>query len=365
MSASFIPGAKLCEQFYKEAVRPILIRYFPELKHAGALLGPGSEVLGFDDEISTDHHWGPRVMLFVEEENETYSEQIIQTLAQNLPYEFHGYPTNFTSPDPNNNGVQLLQAMTDGPVNHRVTVQTIRSFFVDYLGFDIEQSLEPADWLSFSEQHLRSITNGAIYHDEVGLGQVCARFAYYPHDVWLYLLAAVWARIGEEEHLMGRAGMVGDEVGSAVIGARLVRDIMRLCFLMEKAYAPYPKWFGSAFKQLPDSQALWPLLQGALCSDTWQERECYLIKAYEHLAIRHNVLKLTEPFPEQVTSFFGRPFQVITLHGFTEALLRRIEDPRVKRIIARPTIGSLDLLSDNTELISNPAWRPFIRQLYQ
>jgi hypothetical protein len=29
---------------------------------------------------------------------------------------------------------------------------------------------------------------------------------------------------------MGRAGLAGDEIGSALIGARLVRDIMRLCF---------------------------------------------------------------------------------------------------------------------------------------
>ncbi len=38
--------------------------------------------------------------------------------------------------------------------------------------------------------------------------------------------------------------MIGDEVGSALIGSRLVRDIMRLCFLMEQTYAPYAKWFG-------------------------------------------------------------------------------------------------------------------------
>jgi hypothetical protein len=47
---------------------------------------------------------------------------------------------------------------------------------------------------------------------------------------------------------MPRAGFVGDELGSALIGSRLVRDIMNLCFLLEKQYAPYPKWFGTAFQ---------------------------------------------------------------------------------------------------------------------
>ena len=304
-------------------------------------------------------------MLFIEEESQPEAEQIIQILSQKLPYEFHGYPTNFTPPDPNDNGTQLLQPVTEGPVNHRVTVQTIRSFFMDYLGFDIEHALEPADWLTFSEQHLRTLTGGVIYQDEIGLEKVRSRFVCYPQDVWLYLLAAGWTRIGQEEHLMGRAGMVGDEVGSAIIGARLVRDIMRLCFLMEKTYAPYPKWFGSAFKQLPGALELWPVLQDALGAATWQQREHFLVKAYEQIAMRHNALKLTAPLPEQTIFFFGRPFQVMALHGFAEALLKQIQDPQMKHIATRPLIGGLDLLSDNTDFVSNPHWRSLIRQLYR
>jgi len=365
MNPSFIPGIKLCEQFYREAVRPLLVNRFPKLRHAAALIGDGSEVLGFDDELSTDHDWGPRVLLFLEEESQQYSEPIIQVLAQNLPYEFHGYPANFSSPDPNDNGVQWLEPLTSGPVNHGVAAQTIRSFIVDHLGFDIERPLEPADWLTFSEQRLRALTAGAIYHDEIGLEKARAHFDYYPRDVWLYLLAAGWARIGEDEHLMGRAGMVGDEAGSSIIGARLVRDVMRLCFLMERTYAPYPKWFGSAFKRLPGAQELLPALEGVLHAGAWQEREGYLVRAYEQIAVRHNALKLTESLPERVTSFHERPFQAIAFHGFDRALLRQIEDPRVKQIAARPLIGGLDLLSDNTAFVSNPSWRPLARQLYE
>lgn len=361
---AFIPGIKLCGQFYEEVVQPILLTRFPELKHAAALIGNGSEVLGFDDELSTDHDWGPRVLLFVETADQQHSEQILQALARELPYEFHGYPTNWTDPDTNDNGTQVLELVSHGPIHHRVTVQTIRSFILEHLGFDIRQELEPIDWLTFSEQRLLTFTRGAVYHDEVGLGEQRTRFAYYPRDVWLYLLAAGWARISEDEHLMGRAGMVGDEVGSAIIGARLVRDIMRLCFLMEKTYAPYPKWFGTAFKRLPGAQELLSLLQGALQADTWQKREGFLVQAYEQLAIRHNALKLTKPLPEQVTSFFGRPFQVIELHGFSQALIEQIEDPRVKRIATQSPLGSLDLLSDNTNLVSHPRWRPRVRQLY-
>jgi hypothetical protein len=164
---------------------------------------------------------------------------------------------------------------------------------------------------------------------------------------------------------MGRAGMVGDEVGSALIAARLVRDCMRLCFLMEKTYAPYPKWFGSAFKKLASAKTLWPVFQAVLRSETWQDRETQLVQAYEYLTACHNALKLTEPLPEKTASFFGRPFRVIAQNGFAQALLKQIQDPAVKRIAERPLIGSIDLFSDNVDLLSNPSWRGKLHQLYE
>ena len=173
-----------------------------------------------------------------------------------------GYPTNFTAPNPDDNGTQLMQPIAGGPVNHMISVHSVRRFVESHLGFDITHTLQAADWLTFPMQKLRSLVSGAVYHDAIGLERMRARFAYYPHDVWLYQLAAGWARIGQEEHLMGRAGLVGDDIGSALIASRLVRDIMRLCFLMEKQYAPYPKWFGTAFRAVGVRQELWPVLRG-------------------------------------------------------------------------------------------------------
>ena len=364
MTITFLPGLQLCEQFYWQAVQPILDAHFPRLPHAAARLESGSEVLGFDAPMSTDHDWGPRLQLFLCEDDQPLAPTIWDTLAIHLPHEFSGYPTNFTPPDPTDNGTQLLQATHTGPVNHRVQILTAQGFFQDHLGFDLSQRLTPADWLTFPEQKLRTLTAGAVYHDGIGLNEIRGRFASYPHDVWLYLLAAGWARIGEEEHLMGRAGLAGDEVGSALIGARLIRDVMRLCFLMERVYAPYPKWFGTAFRHLTSGPELYPVLHEALAARTWQERERHLIKAYEFLAARHNALALTEPLPEKVQPFFNRPFQVITHNGIIEALLKQIVDPEVQRIAQHRLIGSLDLFSDNTALLSHAGWREKVREIF-
>ena len=215
--------------------------------------------------------------------------------------------------------------------------------------------------LSFPEQKLRTITAGAVFydglgHDDLGLQAVRKRFRYYPPDVRLYLLASAWNRIGQEEHLRGRAGMVGDELGSALIASRLVRDLMRLCFLMEEQYAPYPKWFGTAFAWLACAKTLAPSLRRAQFAETWAEREQGLIEAYQLVAEMHNALGITEALPATVRDFFGRPFKVMALHGFADALRARIADPAVQRIAQRGLIGGIHTGStqiNDERIISN------------
>ena len=164
------------------------------------------------------------------------------------------------------------------------------------MNIDIDADLEPSDWLTLPHQRLRSICGGAVFRDDLGLESIRKRFAWYPHDVWLYLLASCWSRLGEEEHLMGRAGDFGDEIGSALIASRLVRDIMRLAFLMERVYPPYSKWFGTAFRELGCAEELEPVLEAVLNTRKWEERESSLCKAYGIVAKMHNNLEITEPF---------------------------------------------------------------------
>jgi hypothetical protein len=208
------------------------------------------------------------------------------------------------------------------------------------------------------------MTSGAVHHDDVGeLSELRRELAFYPHDIWLYLMASSWNRISQEEHLMPRAGYVGDELGSALLGSRLVRDCMYLAFLMERQYAPYPKWFGTAFKQLACAGDLHPILWRAQIASTWQEREDALAEAYLCLARMHNALGITEHVPNQITDFFGRPFKVIYGGAFGEALCAKVEDPVVQQIASQRLLGNLDQISDNTDL-RDSMWRDVLRGLY-
>ncbi|MBI4532714.1 MAG: DUF4037 domain-containing protein [Candidatus Melainabacteria bacterium] len=362
---NFIPGLDLSEHFYNDAIRPILDASFAGFSHSAALIGSGSEVLGLDTQMSSDHHWGPRALLFLSPgAYEQYRDTIVQTLRDNLPRTFLGYPTSFTRPNPEDHGTQLLDYATDSPINHRVELHTLATFFWEYLGFDIGQEIQLADWLTFPEHKLATIAAGRIFHDDLGLQTTRQRFTYYPHDVWLYLLASGWTRIEQEEHLMGRAGLVGDEIGSAIIASRLVRDIMRLCFLMERRYAPYPKWFGTAFSRLTIATRLEPLLRQVLSAQHWEERQKHLTQAYECIATLHNSLGITQPMPTKVTHFFDRPFLVMSMGAFSKAISATITDPTVRKLTDKRLIGSIDQFSDSTDILSEPGWRTTLRELY-
>ncbi len=308
--SAFVSGLEMSRRFYQEAVLPILDREFPRLPHSAALMGRGSEVLGFDDEMSEDHNWEPRVLLFVREEDHArHGDAIGEALRQGVPSRFH-----------------------DRATDHGVF--TLRGYFQEQLDFDVDDEIDARDWLTLPEQQLCMVTAGAVYHDELGLQAVRDRFAYYPHDLWLYLLVAGWWRVHPEANLVGRAGFVGDELGSALIGSRLVQDLMRLCFLMEKQYAPYSKWFGTAFSRLACSAELSPILQKALQAETWPERENALLAAYEQVAAMHNALHITQPVPTEVHQLWNRPFKVLW-GDFPGALHSQIQDPEVKRIAER------------------------------
>jgi hypothetical protein len=136
-------------------------------------------------------------------------------------------------------------------INHKVEVVVLYEFVKLETELDLRRDMTLEDWLITSEQFLRSLVAGALFHDKRGvLESMRRRLAYYPHDLWLYLLSAQWLRIGQEEPFMGRTGIEEDEIGSSIIATRLVSDLMRLSFFMEKQYAPYSKWFGTAFTHL-------------------------------------------------------------------------------------------------------------------
>ncbi|GGD58603.1 DUF4037 domain-containing protein [Paenibacillus nasutitermitis] len=325
-----ISGVQLSQWFYEYYIVPRLSSIMPTLSYAAALVGPGSEVLGFDTPMSRDHDWGPRVLIFVHEADISQREAIFAALHKAAPATFNGFPLNVD----------------------QTIVATVPAYFGRRLGLSpsrLLEGLDLLDWLTIPAQRLAELTGGIVYRDDFGeLTVVREHLSFYPQDVWLFLMASVWNRIGQEEHLMPRAGFVGDELGAALIASRLIRDVMSLCFLIERSYAPYPKWFGTAFRQLACADELMPYLEAAQNAKEWRGREQALSTTYQIVAQMHNELQLTEPIEVRVNHFFDRPFSVIGGNRFADALVSKIEDSSLRKLAAF-NFGGIDQISDNTD----------------
>jgi hypothetical protein len=261
-------------------------------------------------------------------------------LAVRLPTIIAGYPTTMAWD-------QRSHHRQSASIRHGVVVAELGGWLTGHLGFDPRREVATHDWLATPTQVLAEVTAGAAFHD--GLGQLTParqRLAWYPGDVWRYVLACQWQRISQEEPFVGRCGEVGDELGATVIAARLVRDLMRLCLLLHRVYPPYSKWLGSAFAQLPCAQHLTPTLTAALGHD----REHHLATAYEAVAAMHNATELTEPVDTSTRSFHDRPFRVLHAERFAAALIATVRDPVLRD---RPLIGAIDQFVDSTDALGH------------
>jgi len=278
-------GIELSRRFYEDAVAPLL----SSVPHGAALVGPGSEVLGFDTERSHDHDWGAFVVVFVE----------VGRARPRLP---------------------------DFPGVRGVALTDVVEWSAGWLGFQPLDGVGLLDWLATPTQRLAEVTGGAVFHDGLGvLTPLRAALEWYPVDVWRYVLGCQWRRIAQEEAFVGRCREVGDETGARVVEARLTRDLMRLRLLMRRSWPPYSKWLGSA--------ATWDsdLLDGYVSSG----EEC-------------NALGLAPPVEATIRPYYERPYSVLGADRFADALWAAIEDPAVR---ALPHIGAIDQFVDNTDLV--------------
>ena len=328
----FLPAAELSGRFYRDVVLPVL----GGTPHAAGLLGWGSDVLGYDTERSTDHGWGPRVVVLLA--GEPGDVDWHERLDAALPESFEGWPVRFG---------------WDGvPPRHHVTVSTLSDWLTGFLGVDATAGMGTLDWLLTPQQRLLGVVSGRVHSDGTGeLGRLREAVRWYPDQLHRWLLAAQWRRIAEEEAFVARAAEVGDETGSAVVAGRLVRDLMRLALLLGRRYAPYGKWLGTAFQRMPSPDGLSQHLGDVVRAPGRQQRESALAAAYRTLADRQNASCLAPPLGTATGNYHDRPAQVLMAGRFAETLLTTVTDPELTGL---PLIGSVDQVTDSTAVLADP-----------
>ncbi|MBR6790858.1 MAG: DUF4037 domain-containing protein [Oscillospiraceae bacterium] len=356
----FIHGRELCRRFFEDIVGPLLTLHFPNLTYTAGLLGYGSDVLGYDDPTSTDHMWGPRFYLFLEREDLSLAPAIEKMLSENLPTVFCGYSVNFSEPDPGDNGVRHAEFVDHGPVHPLCWIETFEDFFEQYLGFPLDGEPDFADWLSFSEHRLLALSRADLYRDDLNIAAKLAPYARYPEDVRIWLMASQWSLISEEQAFPGRCAMTGDNLGSRLAISRMVSRLMRIAFLCAGEYAPYSKWFGTAFSRLPLPIGLAESLSDAMTARKFPDREQALIRAQLLTAELQNQTVFGAELT--VERYFGRSMLVVHPEKMADGLAEKLGGSPLAKL---PLCGGLSELENLSVLWDDPQLRPAAAAFYR
>ena len=283
----FIPSLELSRMLFEEEISSVIEKEFPELKYAAATMGMCSEVLGLDDEVSMDHEWGPRVNIFLQEQDKLrYAEDLNHAFRKVLPTEYRGIKMMWRKP-----GVDVHNT-TETALYH-VYVGSVTDS-LNFHGGIKELPLQEIDWLKVSEQHLLEFTAGVVYKDDIGeLTKARELLAYYPDNVLRFLLMREWNTVGGEWFPIGRIGVRKDQIGLQIQVAKLAQRFMRIAYMVSRVYFPYKKWFGTQFKGLPIASEIEPMLLELLGEKDWQQVEEKIGKTASVLLDHQNDLGIT------------------------------------------------------------------------
>ena len=326
-------GAALARHYYEEVVAPLLLQERPDLLYACGRLGSGSDVLGLDDVVSRDHDWGLRLTLLVEEPDVA---DIDLLLERTLPDTFAGHPIRFAT-------------TWEDRVRQRVEVSDPVAFTRSRLGVD-PTALGVLEWLSLTGQAVLEVTAGPVFYDAPGvISELREHLAWYPDDLWYYVLAAGWVRVQEELPMVGRCGARGDELGSRIIAGRIVRQLMHLVFLTARSWPPYGKWFGTMFAQLDSSSEMTAALDRAQTSTDWQTREAALAEAVGLVMLQQAHCGLPS-VAQPIEPFWDREYRTLA-PGVVAVLQEAMVDAEVRRLPAG--VGAIEQWVDNVKVLGN------------
>ncbi len=233
-------GIELARKYFQEYGEPMLDELFPEHGHliAVGLVGSGSECLGYDDEISTDHDFEPCFCLFLPDETiiDRKTEFALERAYAKLPKEFMGYSRCSIAPV----GVR------------RHGVIRVSDFLLDKTGTP-DGYLSIDDWFSIPEYALLEVTDGEIFKDDSGFfTEIRRKLSTMPRDVKLKKLAGNLLLMAQSGQYNYSRCLSRGETGAAQLAVfEFVKCAMQVIFLLNDKYMPYYKWSFRALSELP------------------------------------------------------------------------------------------------------------------
>lgn len=222
-------GMELASRYYG-TFGPALVSGLPysvESQLAFGLVGPGSECLDFDDELSRDHDFGPGFCVWV-------PRDLYASLGDELSRRYASLPREFM-------GERRVDTALAG---QRVGVFETESFYRTFTGLEREPQ-GVAEWLRIPEQLLAIVTGGEVFGDPSG------RFShirhvyqgFYPEEVIRKKLAANMAVMAQSgQYNLGRCLRRQDLVAAGCARTEFLCAAMASLHLLARTYMPFYKW---------------------------------------------------------------------------------------------------------------------------
>ena len=275
----------LSRAFFHEVVRPILARRCPGVLAQAACgrFGYGSECLGLDDEVSRDHHWGPRIDLLLPERFlRKHGLRQLKAASTEFPATFQGF---------------RLEAGHIGGAG--LAPESLPAFLQRTLGRTTPPRTH-ADWLNLPEEDIIHVLNGEVWQDPPGDFTALRRklAGYYPDPVWKRRIAH-WCRYcsGMGLYALQRAVLRQNEPFAYTAFGRCLKLTLELAFLLNRCYFPYDKWLYPLFLRLPhlahDLDGL--IRQATRAGTAWKRRIALLERMHVLLDARMVKLGVIRP----------------------------------------------------------------------
>lgn len=220
------------ETFGKQMIQEKFALYKDEI--AVGLVGEGSQCLGFDDEYSLDHDFGPDFCLWI-------SKDLYDKIGLELKNEYERLPQSFMGYDNKN------KIATD-----RTGVFEIDSFYNKYTNCG-SRPKDNVDWMKIPERFLSMATNGEVFTDIKG-DFTSARenlLNFYPLDVLKKKLSArlaIMAQSGQYNYY--RCMRRQDSYAAYLSCNEFVKNTLSAIFLLNRKYMPFYKWAFRASENL-------------------------------------------------------------------------------------------------------------------
>ena len=232
-------GLELSRGYYEDIVRPAIEEKFGDKidRMAFGLVGDGSECYGFDDEISQDHDFGPRVQIWLTAEDFEEFGRDLQKFMETVTKEYKGYQ-----------GVNMSQ-YGDG----REGVFTVGGFYARFIGLDrVPATIQ--EWRMIPEVNLSIATNGEVFSDELGRFTKFRKILQrqYPEELRLKKMAARCMSMAQSgQYNYTRCMRRGEYVAAWMAASEFMKDACSMVHLINHKYCPFYKWAHRSLKTLP------------------------------------------------------------------------------------------------------------------